>query len=130
MVGLEILSNLLKQGGRNAGTNKTMDTGAGQWGSALAMACRSASSILTWKSTWSRSAITRSPTGASSWTYGFGAQVHPSPSDHTHSGQATLAADPDNPGSLGLATPRRLMQIELGGYQTISVANAKSGRPQ
>src|SRR5260221_14424018 len=33
----------------------------------------------------------------------FGAQVYPSPSDHTHTGQAALAADPDHPGSLGLA---------------------------
>jgi predicted alternative tryptophan synthase beta-subunit len=49
--------------------------------------------------------MSRSPTGASSWTYGFGAQVYPSPSDHTHAGQATLAADPNLPGSLGLATP-------------------------
>ena len=35
----------------------------------------------------------------------FGATVYPSPSDHTHTGQAALAADPNNPGSLGLATP-------------------------
>jgi predicted alternative tryptophan synthase beta-subunit len=35
----------------------------------------------------------------------FGAQVYPSPGDHTHTGQAALAADPNNPGSLGLATP-------------------------
>jgi hypothetical protein len=35
----------------------------------------------------------------------FGARVYPSPSDHTHTGQAALAADPNNPGSLGLATP-------------------------
>src|SRR6266852_8656639 len=33
----------------------------------------------------------------------FGAQVYPSPSDHTHTGQAALAADPNSPGSLGLA---------------------------
>ena len=33
----------------------------------------------------------------------FGATVYPSPSEHTHTGQAALAADPDSPGSLGLA---------------------------
>jgi tryptophan synthase beta chain len=33
----------------------------------------------------------------------FGAQVYPSPSDYTHTGQAALAADPNSPGSLGLA---------------------------
>jgi tryptophan synthase beta chain len=33
----------------------------------------------------------------------FGAQVFESPSDHTHTGQAALAADPNSPGSLGLA---------------------------
>jgi len=33
----------------------------------------------------------------------FGAQVYESPSEHTHTGQAALAADPNSPGSLGLA---------------------------
>jgi len=40
-------------------------------------------------------------------TYGqvrvFGATVHPSPSDLTVAGRAILAADPDSPGSLGIA---------------------------
>src|SRR5712692_5908577 len=48
----------------------------------------------------------------------FGAQVYPSPSDHTHTGQAALAADPNNPGSLGLATPalaRRCKCLRSGG---------------
>jgi tryptophan synthase beta chain len=33
----------------------------------------------------------------------FGATVHPSPSDLTNSGRAILAADPNSPGSLGIA---------------------------
>jgi tryptophan synthase beta chain len=33
----------------------------------------------------------------------YGATVHPSPSDVTSSGRAVLAADPDSPGSLGIA---------------------------
>src|SRR5580700_3887474 len=33
----------------------------------------------------------------------YGATVHPSPSDLTTSGKAVLAADPDSPGSLGIA---------------------------
>ena len=33
----------------------------------------------------------------------FGAQVYASPTDRTHAGRAALEADPNNPGSLGLA---------------------------
>jgi tryptophan synthase beta chain len=33
----------------------------------------------------------------------WGAEVFPSPSDHTNSGRAVLAATPDSPGSLGIA---------------------------
>src|SRR5260370_11335488 len=33
----------------------------------------------------------------------FGGQVYPSPSEHTHTGQAALAAGPNSPGWLGLA---------------------------
>src|SRR3989440_12320079 len=33
----------------------------------------------------------------------YGAQVYPSPSPHTQSGQKVLAEDPDSPGSLGIA---------------------------
>ena len=33
----------------------------------------------------------------------YEAQVYASPSDRTHAGQAALAQDPNNPGSLGLA---------------------------
>jgi tryptophan synthase beta chain len=35
--------------------------------------------------------------------HAWGAEVFPSPSDHTNSGRATLAASPDSPGSLGIA---------------------------
>jgi tryptophan synthase beta chain len=33
----------------------------------------------------------------------WGAEVFPSPSDHTHAGRGVLAATPDSPGSLGIA---------------------------
>ena len=35
----------------------------------------------------------------------FGASVYASPTDRTHAGRAALEQDPNNPGSLGLATP-------------------------
>ena len=44
----------------------------------------------------------------------FGAQVYPSPSDHTHTGQAALAADPNSPGSLGLATAALAFRCKCG----------------
>ncbi|CAM8997930.1 unnamed protein product [Rhodiola kirilowii] len=57
------------------------ETGAGQWGSALAFAC----SLF--------------DVNCETW----GAKVHPSPSDLTESGRKILQMDPLSPGSLGIA---------------------------
>ena len=57
----------------------------------------------------------------------FGAQVYPSPSDHTHTGQAALAADPNSPGSLGLAISEAVEVAAMSGgtkkYSLGSVLN-------
>src|SRR5260221_7733184 len=57
----------------------------------------------------------------------FGAQVYPSPSDHTHTGQAALAADPNSPGSLGLAISEAVEMAATSGsakkYSLGSVLN-------
>lgn len=76
------------------------ETGAGQWGSSLAMACKPFG--LECKVFMVRVSFTQKPyRKALMQTYG--AEVFPSPSDETESGRAILAQDPDSPGSLGIA---------------------------
>jgi tryptophan synthase beta chain len=86
---------------KEAGTKAlTTETGAGQWGSALAMACNFFDidlEVYMVKVSYHQKPYRRII------MENFGAKVYPSPSDHTHTGQAALAADPNNPGSLGLA---------------------------
>jgi len=86
---------------KEAGTKAlTTETGAGQWGSALAMACNFFDidlEVYMVKVSYFQKPYRRII------MENFGAQVYPSPSDHTHTGQAALAADPNNQGSLGLA---------------------------
>jgi tryptophan synthase beta chain len=53
-------------------------------------------------STWSRSVMNKSPTGASMMQT-WGAEVFASPTDMTESGRKILAEHPDSPGSLGIA---------------------------
>ena len=75
------------------------ETGAGQWGSALAFAC--ARFGLECKVYMVRASTTASRTGARSWRPG--GECHPSPSPETNAGRAVLDQDPDSPGSLGIA---------------------------
>ncbi|OLC56223.1 MAG: TrpB-like pyridoxal-phosphate dependent enzyme [Chloroflexi bacterium 13_1_40CM_4_68_4] len=76
------------------------ETGAGQWGSALAMAARMFG--LECKVYMVRISYDQKPYRRvlmETW----GASVVPSPSPDTNAGRAALRADPDSPGSLGLA---------------------------
>ena len=78
----------------------TTETGAGQWGSALAFA--SAQFGLDCEIWMVRASYDQKPyrrTLMQTW----GATVHPSPSKETTSGAKVLADDPDSPGSLGIA---------------------------
>lgn len=78
----------------------TTETGAGQWGSALAMACRFFD--LQCKVYMVRVSYEQKPYRRimmETW----GAQVVPSPSPDTQAGRTVLAQDPDSPGSLGIA---------------------------
>ena len=78
----------------------TTETGAGQWGSALAMACNFfglALEIYMVKVSYGLKPYRRI------YMESFGAQVFPSPSEATNYGSSVLANDPDNPGSLGIA---------------------------
>lgn len=81
-------------------TSLTTETGAGQWGTALAEACSYFGIPLTvfmvkvsYQQKPYRKDVMRT----------FGAEVIPSPSDQTNAGRAILAKDPETTGSLGCA---------------------------
>ena len=78
----------------------TTETGAGQWGTALAFACALFDLEC---EVWQVAASYRQKPDRKAMIQTFGGIVHPSPSDLTEAGRAILAADPDSPGSLGIA---------------------------
>ncbi len=76
------------------------ETGAGQWGSALAMACRMFGlecTVYMVRVSYDQKPYRRMM--MQTW----GAEVFPSPSPQTNAGRSVLAATPDSPGSLGIA---------------------------
>lgn len=76
------------------------ETGAGQWGSALSMACSFygiGCTVYMVKCSYYQKPYRKS------LMHVYGAEVFPSPSDKTNFGRETLANDPDCPGSLGMA---------------------------
>jgi tryptophan synthase beta chain len=78
----------------------TTETGAGQWGTALAFACAQFGiDCEVWQV---RASYDQKPYRRAMMEV-FGATVHPSPSDLTESGRKMLADDPDSTGSLGMA---------------------------
>jgi len=78
----------------------TTETGAGQWGSAVALAC----SLFGVKSLiyMTRSSYLQKP-GRKMLMNIYGAEVVPSPSDRTKVGAKFYQQNPDHPGSLGIA---------------------------
>jgi len=78
----------------------TTETGAGQWGSALAMGCKFMGigcTVYMVKVSYYQKPYRRVLIQL------WGAEVYPSPSDRTESGRKVLAEHPDSPGSLGIA---------------------------
>ncbi|MBX6378524.1 MAG: TrpB-like pyridoxal phosphate-dependent enzyme, partial [Clostridia bacterium] len=78
----------------------TTETGAGQWGSALSLACRLfglACTIYMVRVSYEQKPYRRTLMNV------WGGEVVPSPSDRTQAGRAILARDPASPGSLGIA---------------------------
>src|ERR1035437_1115224 len=76
------------------------ETGAGQWGSALALACQLFGlecTVYMVRVSYDQKPYRRMMMNT------WGAEVFPSPSEHTHAGRGVLAATPDSPGSLGIA---------------------------
>ncbi len=78
----------------------TTETGAGQWGSALAFAC--AQYGIDCEVWMVRASYDQKPYRRSMMET-YGARVHPSPSELTEAGRKILEADPDSTGSLGIA---------------------------
>jgi tryptophan synthase beta chain len=84
-----------------AGIKKlTTETGAGQWGTALAFAC--AQFDLACEVWQVRASYDQKPY-RKIMIETFGGIVHPSPSDLTEAGRSILAEHPDSTGSLGIA---------------------------
>ncbi len=90
----------------------TTETGAGQWGSALAMACQMYGMELE---------VYMVKTSYQSKPYRrilmetYGAEVYPSPSDRTQAGRALLAQNPNHPGSLGIAISEAVEVAAMSG---------------
>jgi tryptophan synthase beta chain len=78
----------------------TTETGAGQWGSSLAFACRQMDlecMVYMVRVSYGQKPYRRIMMET------YGAAVHPSPTDLTQAGRDILEDDPDSPGSLGIA---------------------------
>ncbi|HET8603990.1 MAG TPA: TrpB-like pyridoxal phosphate-dependent enzyme [Marmoricola sp.] len=84
-----------------AGVRKlTTETGAGQWGTALAFACAQYGLEC---EIWQVRASYDAKPYRKVMIETFGGVIHPSPSDLTEAGRAVLKEHPDSPGSLGIA---------------------------
>ena len=76
------------------------ETGAGQWGSALSLACQLFGlecTVYMVRISYDQKPYRRM------MMHSWGAEVFASPSEQTNSGRGVLAAHPDSPGSLGIA---------------------------
>jgi tryptophan synthase beta chain len=86
---------------KKAGTKAlTTETGAGQWGSALSLACSFFGldlEVYMVKVSYNQKPYRRI------FMETYGAQVYASPTDRTNYGRSVLAEHPDSPGSLGIA---------------------------
>jgi len=102
----------------------TTETGAGQWGSALSMACKffdMALEVYMVKCSYEQKPYRRFLMET------YDAQVFASPTDRTQAGRSILAQDPDSPGSLGIAISEAVEVAALSGgtkkYSLGSVLN-------
>ena len=101
----------------------TTETGAGQWGSALSFATQLFGielKVFMVKVSYDQKPYRKSMMNT------WGASVVPSPSELTASGRKILAADPDSPGSLGIAISEAIEAAasdELCHYSLGSVLN-------
>jgi tryptophan synthase beta chain len=99
-----------------AGTKRlATETGAGQWGSSLAMACQMFG--IECVIYMVRVSFHQKPY-RKMLMQTWGATVHASPSDHTHYGRRVIKEHPDSPGSLGIAISEAI-------EDTVSTPNTK-----
>ena len=99
----------------------TTETGAGQWGSALSMACQFFGmdlEVYMVKASYNQKPYRKF------LMHTYGAQVFASPSDRTESGRAFLAEDPDCPGTLGMAISEAVeVAVKSGGLKKYSLGS-------
>jgi len=104
----------------------TTETGAGQWGSALAMACSFFDlsvevymvNVSYYQKPYRRIIMQT-----------FGAEIYPSPTDRTDYGKALLAENPQMDGSLGIAISEAVeMAVKSGGKKKYAAAAPDSDR--
>jgi tryptophan synthase beta chain len=105
-----------------AGTKAiTTETGAGQWGAALAMACNFFGmdlEVYMVKVSYQQKPYRRI------FMETYGAQVFASPSDQTEYGRGLLAEDPENRGSLGIAISEAVeVAAKSGGIKKYSLGS-------
>ncbi|MFM8362802.1 MAG: TrpB-like pyridoxal phosphate-dependent enzyme [Haliscomenobacter sp.] len=88
----------------------TTETGAGQWGSALAFACNMYGiecEVYMVKVSYDGKPYRKLMMNT------WGAKVYSSPTDHTQAGRKILAQDPNSPGSLGIAISEAVEQAAM-----------------
>jgi len=109
---------------KKAGIKKIItETGAGQWGGALAMACKHFGmecEVFMVKVTYNQKPYRKT------FMKLFGATVHASPTNLTNAGRNILAKHPDSPGSLGIAISEAIevaVQRDDTNYSLGSVLN-------
>lgn len=109
---------------KKAGIKKLVtETGAGQWGSALAMACKHFGlecEVFMVKVSYDQKPYRKT------FMRLFGANVHASPSNLTNAGRKVLEKDPNSPGSLGIAISEAIevaVQRDDTNYSLGSVLN-------
>ncbi len=107
---------------KEAGTRAlTTETGAGQWGSALAMACNFFGldlEIYMVKVSYQQKPYRRVVMES------YGAQVFASPTERTDYGRSVLATDPNSPGSLGIAISEAVeVAARSGGQKKYSLGS-------
>ncbi|MDP2038108.1 MAG: TrpB-like pyridoxal phosphate-dependent enzyme [Ignavibacteria bacterium] len=109
---------------KKAGIKKLVtETGAGQWGSALSMACKHFGmecEVFMVKVSYDQKPYRRT------FMKLFGATVHASPTNLTNAGRNVLEKDPDSPGSLGIAISEAIevaVQRDDTNYSLGSVLN-------
>ncbi len=108
-----------------AGTRAlTTETGAGQWGSALSMACKMYDldlEVYMVKVSYQQKPYRRILMES------YGAQVFASPTDRTDYGKQLLAEDPHNPGSLGIAISEAVeVAVKSGGAKKYGLGSVLS----